>query len=67
MKTNRMPTEVFETKRLCSGDEYWSTSGIASFKLAKLNDVTMVNVCPITFNRKGHRIRDMFPESKKVM
>lgn len=22
MKTNRMPTEVLETKRLCSGGEY---------------------------------------------
>lgn len=42
MKTNRMPTEVLETKTLCSGSEHWSTSGTASFKLEKLNDV-MVN------------------------
>lgn len=67
MKTNRMPLEVLKTKRLCSGGEHWATSGIAFFKLEKLNDVILVNVCLSTFNRKGHRIRDMLPESKKVM
>lgn len=67
MKVNRMPTKVLETKRLCSGGEHWSTSEIEPFKLEKLNYVIMVNVCPSTFHRKGHRIRDILPERKKVM
>ena len=67
MKTNRMPTKVLETKRECSGGKHWATSGIASFKLEKLNGVTIVNVCPSILNRKGQRNRDMLPKSKKVM
>lgn len=51
--------------RLCSGGKHWAASGIASFKLEKLNGVIIGNVCPSVSITKGHRNRDMLPKKQK--
>jgi len=66
VKINRMPTKVLESKRLCSGGEHWATSGIASFKTEKLNEVIIINVCLSIFSRKGHRNREILPKTSVI-
>lgn len=64
MKTNRMPTEVLETKKLCAGGKHRATSGITSFKSEKLNEVIIVHVCSSVFNRKVTEVGTCYQKAK---